>query len=56
MITKEQNQIWAYIYLGIALSMIIMGFLRDYYWFILASIMIFLAGWRLFVLGKDLKE
>jgi hypothetical protein len=55
--TKEQNHQWAYIYLGLAGAMLIMGFWQNQFlWFIFSIIMTGLAGFRLYGLGRKLKE
>jgi hypothetical protein len=50
--TKEQNRNWAYIYLGLASAMIYYGFKDRLIYFLFATVLIALAGWRLFYLSK----
>ncbi len=50
--TKEENRIWAYIYLGLASALIYYGFKGKTIYFLFSAILIALAGWRLFYLSK----
>jgi hypothetical protein len=54
---KKQNNQWAYIYLGLAGAMLIMGFWQgQFYWFIFSAILIGLSGFRLYVLKRKLNH